>query len=73
MEAETVSETFDYNTILTRLIGREDFIAYLTLFRPMVTIYPKCFNNQQLFILYLWVSYDSHYKQGLFPQTTLTS
>jgi hypothetical protein len=40
---------------------------------PMVAICPTCFNNQYLFILYLWVLYDSHYKQGLFPQTALTS
>lgn len=27
-EAETVSETSDYNTILTPLIAREDFVAF---------------------------------------------
>jgi hypothetical protein len=31
MEAETVSETFDMNSILTRLIAREDFIALPTI------------------------------------------
>jgi hypothetical protein len=28
MEAETASETLDYNAILTRLIAREDVIAF---------------------------------------------
>jgi hypothetical protein len=32
----------------------------------MLTTCTTCFNNQQLFILYLWVSYDSHNKQLIF-------
>jgi hypothetical protein len=31
----------------------------------MVTICTIYFNNQQLYILYLWVSYDSHCKKTM--------
>jgi hypothetical protein len=40
---------------------------WLTLLNPVVTICTTCFNNQQLFILNLCVSYYSHFKQRLFP------
>jgi hypothetical protein len=32
----------------------------LTMWSPMVTICTTCFNNQQLYILYLWISCDSN-------------
>jgi hypothetical protein len=34
---------------------------------PVVTICTTCFNKQQLCILCLWVSYDSHCEQQLCP------
>jgi hypothetical protein len=42
-------------------------VVILTLQSPTVTVCPNCFNNQELCILYLCVSYDSHCKQRLFP------
>jgi hypothetical protein len=41
--------------------------TYLNLLRLEVTICPTHFNNQQICILYLWVSYVPYYKHRLFP------
>jgi hypothetical protein len=53
MKAETFSKTFDYNAILTRLIAREDFIAFshresfksyrLTVYASMTETFVKVF------------------------------
>jgi hypothetical protein len=68
------TQTVGYVTFWSELVTSELHACQhnrqlLTFQSPVtgLTTCPTCFNNQQIFILYLCVSYDSHCKQWLFP------